>query len=192
MVRPASTPRLRDLQPEAVAGEVVRLVREHLRRLAFCLVPGVAWKEVGNEPERSDLAWRVLHLVQFAQTGGLADWEDESLVVDALQEVCSALYSRAGEPGTFGVGAMEEAVGGAELDAIGLVLVGAFARYKLPRRALRVTSRELGVLAGVDPDHVRLLARQGELELKDGTVGRAEARRWLVARGVRDFAASRY
>ena len=187
MVRPTSTPRLRDLDPQAVAGEVVRLVREHLGRLAFRLTPGVEWKESGNEPESSNLGWTVVQLVQFAQTGEVGDWEDESLAADALQDVCSALYSCAGEPMTFGVGAMEEAVSGAELDAIGLVLVGAFARYKLPRRSLRVTARELAVLAGVDPDHVRLLARKGELELKEGTIGCAEARRWLGGRGVPGF-----
>jgi hypothetical protein len=165
------------------------MVRAHLGRLAFALSPGIQWMERGGEaappdPLSSNLAMTLMDLVRFAQVGDLGDW-DHDVALDAIQEVCSALYARAGEPGTFGVGALEDALDSADLDAIGLVLVGAYARYQLGQRGASVSARELAVLAGVDPNHVRLLARKGELKLEEGKVARAEARRWLGARGVR-------
>ena len=179
MSRPASTPRLRDLQPDAVADEVVQLVVDHVTRLVLAVDLSATWQV---QPEACQLRWTTQLLVRYAQRGlAGTDWEDHGCATDALADVCAALYSQAGVPGTFGAGPLEE-----DADpetAIGVVLLAAHARVRMSRRE-RVPVRELAALAGVAPDHVRLLARQGELTVEDARVRPADARRWLAARGV--------
>src|SRR5262245_53788245 len=86
MVRPASTPRLQNLEPEQVARAVVDLVREHMGQLAFVLGPGVEWMERGSgEPLQSTLAWTCMQLTRYAKTGELGEWDAFTGVGDALQ-----------------------------------------------------------------------------------------------------------
>lgn len=90
------------------------------------------------------------------------------------------LYTSAGAP-TIGAGAIDsEADAG---DAIGVVLLAAQARVRISLRQ-RVPVRELAALAEVDPDHVRLLGRRSEIEVQNGTVRSAQAKRWLSGRRV--------
>jgi hypothetical protein len=187
MARPTNAVRLRDLTPQSVGDDVYRLVQDHVTSLLLALDPSAVWK---TSPETSTLRWDTQLLVGYAQKGLPAtDWPDHGCALDALQSVCAALYSQAGDPGTFGVGALETE---ADPDsAIGVVLLAAHARQRISPRYARepVPVRELAALAGVDPGHVRLLARQGELAVEDGHVRPAEARRWLSGRGVEGFAA---
>ena len=126
----------------------------------------------------------------YAQVGlDATDWEDDAMAADCIMSVCSPLYSQAGNRGTFGIGDIEDATDGADVpdDALGLVLVGAWARMQIGTHGGTVTARELAVLAGISAHHVRLLARQGELTISDGRIERADARRFLGARGVKGF-----
>jgi hypothetical protein len=186
MARPSTTPRLATLDPASVAEHVVQLVLQHIARLEFVLSPGdIGMRAPAPSDSFSTLRLTVTDLVTYAKVGELGDWTEPDGPRDAIQEICSALYGCAGQPGTFGVGAIEESVSDAALeDAIGVALVGAWARAKLAERGAKLTARELGVLAGMDAQNVRLLARKGELTLEDGALGRAEARRWLSGRGV--------
>ena len=54
-------------------------------------------------------------------------------------------------------------------------------------QAEAVSRRDLAVLASIDPAHVSLLARKGEIEIVDGEVAASVARRWLSGRGVQGF-----
>lgn len=188
------TPRLAGLAPATVAAEVVSAVREHMQRLAFNLAPAHDWIERTTEGSFSTLALKVEDLTRFAQTGDTADWGDPSGARDAMQEVCSALYSRAGEPGTFGVGELEDVIEDADdgpgASPVGLVLRAAWARLMIAEGG-PVSSAQVAALAGLNPRAVRQLVDAGELSARkrDGeiTVKADEARRWLGARGVAGF-----
>lgn len=179
MARPSSTPRLADLNPDELADEIVRMVEDHvvsqIMRLDMTAIP----PKFDGPPE---LRFSARLLVAFAQVGLRAtDWPEVACAMDAIQSVCEALYSCAGEP-TFGGGILDTK----DLDPrepIDIVLLAAHARVRIAERG-RVPVRELACLAGVDPDHVRLLGRKGEIEIVDGEVRSAECRRWLTARGV--------
>lgn len=187
MARPTDAPRLRALVPQDVAEEVVRLVTDHATQLLIHLDPSATW----SLPGPASLRWTTQLLVSYAQRGlaatdwqrGVAavDWPHHGAAADALLDVCSALYSCAGRPGDFDLGAIDDEVDPSE--PIGVVLLAASARIRIDKRE-RVPVRELAALAGVDPDHVRLLARRGELELVGGEAKAKEARRWLSGRGV--------
>lgn len=190
------SPRLADLAPATVAAEVVSAVREHIGRLAFGLQPAHAWHEQTSAGSFSTLALTVEDLTRFAQIGDTADWGDSSGARDAMQEVCSALYSRAGEPGTFGVGELEDVIedtdDGPGASPIGLVLRAAWARLTIAEGG-PVTSAQVAALAGLNPRAVRQLVDAGELSARkrdgDLMVRAEEARRWLGARGVAGFKA---
>ena len=66
---------------------------------------------------------------------------------------------------------------------LALVLTAALGREAV-ETGRPVTVAQVAALAGVDPNHVRLLARGGELPVNGGEVPAEDARRWLVARGV--------
>lgn len=184
------SPRLADLVPATVAAEVVEAVRAHIGRLAFGLQPAHVWDEKSTAGSFSSLGLTVEDLTRFAQTGTTADWGDVEGARDALIEVCSALYSRAGEPGTFGVGEIEDVIEDADPSAIGLVLRASWARLSIAAGE-SVSTAEVAALAGLNPRAVRQLVEAGELTARkrDGeiTVKADEARRWLGARGVAGF-----
>lgn len=184
------TPRLADLDPDALAAEVVEAVRQHIARLALGLQPAHTWDERSVEGGVSTLALTTADLTRFAQSGDTADWGAPSCARDALVEVCGALYSRAGEPGTFGVGEIEEVVEGADPSPLGLMLRAAWARVQIAEGS-PVDTAQVAALAGLNPRAVRQLVDAGELRarLRDGglTVRADEAQRWLAARGVDGF-----
>lgn len=187
------TLRLAELDPRAVADEVVSMVRAHMGRLAITLMPGVKWTEIGGlgddvaelcaRPAETNLSLIVVRLTRFAQTGELGDWLGAWMAGYAISDVFAALYTSAGGP-KLGCGVLD--VAGADPDvAIGIVLVAAKARVSLARRRVDgISARELGVLAGLSATQVRLLARRGELTLEDGVCPRGEAKLWLSGRGV--------
>jgi len=191
--RPSSALRLADLDPREVANEVVGMLCDHLSRQAlFALHPGHEFRLPAETAYGgTQLGFTAALLTLYAKTGRAGDWEDDAgCAVDGIQSVCEALYSQAGVPGTFDIGALSDQHPGIPEEPIGLVLVGAHARVKLSSPAEPgVTPRELAVLAGVTDHQIRHLARAGELELEDGIVPRKAARRWLGARGVPGFEA---
>ena len=119
-------------------------------------------------------------LAMYAQQGLIGDWTDHGCAADALVSVCAALYSQAGRPGAIGG---PEDVDVDPTESPDIVLLAAQGRIRIDRRQ-RVPVRELACLASVDPGHVRLLGRNGELEVIDGEVRAAECRRWLSGRGI--------
>ncbi len=179
-----SSPRLADIDPDALGLEVAELVLAHLARYALPLSPGVTL-HIEGDGASSNIALTVADLTRYAQSGDTADWGDDSGALDAIQEVASILYSRAGEPGTFGLGDLE-----AEIDpktGIGAVLIAAMARLAL-LGGKPVDARALAVLSGVAREHVYRLIRDGEIaargEARSTEIAGAEARRWLSGRGI--------
>lgn len=185
MARTTDRPRLRDLSPDDVATEVEGLVRDQIRRLSMALDSGAGTPTVTGFPT---LQSTVRMLAGYAQIGLRAtDWPDHGCARDAVQDVCVALYSRAGDPGTFGVGPLDPDAIAIEADGddsrIAIMLLAAWARVQIDNRE-PVSIRALAMLAGVDPQHVRLLGRKSEIEIEGGRVPADEARRWLSRRGV--------
>lgn len=188
MARTTSKLRIHDISPDDVADDVERLVRDHIVRLSLALDSGSSMPMTEGFPV---LRSTVRMLAGYAQIGLRAtDWPHHGCARDAVQEVCEALYSRAGEPYTFGVGPLEP--GAVATDAelgddaesrIAIVLLAAWARVGIDNSE-PVPVRALATLAGVDPDHVRLLGRKGEISITDGHVHAEEAYRWLSGRGV--------
>ena len=174
--RPSKTPPLRDIDPAAVADEVVRLVTEHATRLLLAIDPSATW----SIPHGTGLRHEAHLLALYAQRGLVGDWTDHGCAADALIAVCSALYSQAGRPGHVGG---PDDVDVDPTDKIGVVILAAQARIRIDRRQA-VPVRELAALAGVDKRHVDHLGRQGEIAIEDGAVKAREARRFLRARGV--------
>lgn len=179
MARPSATPRLSTLDASAVADEVIDRVTNHVTTLLLALDHSCTW----SIPEsavcllRHEASW----LATYAQRGlPVGDWTDHGCAADALVSVCASLYSQAGRPGAIGG---PEDVDVDPTEPVDIVLLAAQARIRIDRRG-RVPVRELACLASVDPDHVRLLGRKGEIEVEDGEIRAAECRRWLSARGV--------
>lgn len=186
MSRPALTPRLGDLEPRDVVRAAFELLDKHWQNVAALLRDGKAPPVDGWDAMDGYFGRDLYALTVYAQHGewrrDLPDHAKDPLA--ALLVVGECLYAQPGRPGALTVAQLEAGVDGAALDAVGLVLVGAYARTKLETRGSALTARELGVLAGVDPQHVRLLARRDAISLEGGGCPRAEARRWLAARGV--------
>lgn len=194
MARTTDKPRLAGVDPVELAADVVELVLAHVARFAMPLSPAVALDfrtptraEMANG---TDLGLTVRQLVVFAQRGALGDWQDAGCALDAMQTVCSALYSQAGVPGTFGVGEAEESRDAAlETDPeeeIGLVLIGAMARVHLAQGG-SISPRELGVLAGITRQAATPIARELGAEAKPLAIPAQAARDWLRARPVPGF-----
>jgi hypothetical protein len=187
MARPTDKIRLAALTPDAVAAEVDDRILRYLGRLAIPLSPGIALhvRHVGQ----SDLALTAGALVTYAQRGlPVWDWSSHGEAEDACQSLVSGLYGCPAHPGVEGgVGPLDEALDGADLDgALDLVLVAAWARVTLAKDGA-LTARQLGALAGLEHRHVRELSRAGELPLtgtRPATCPAEDARRWLGARGV--------
>jgi hypothetical protein len=174
---------LRDLDPIAVAGEVAQLVAEHVARLLFHVDPTAAWHCPSGAG--SSLGFSTALLVEWAKRGTNGEQWTAGHAMDAIQSVCEALYSRAGEPGTFGGGAIDLDDADPD-DAIGVVLLAAHARVRLAHGG-DVPAAELAVLASMSPVNLRLLVRSGELQAVEGKPVRVSAevaRRWLAARGI--------
>lgn len=185
MAPPTDKPRLKNLDPERIADDVVRMVQDHVASLILAIDMGASVPRYEGPPS---LRWTVVLLTGYAQRGLAAtDWQDSGCAADAMLDVCSALYSQAGRP-SFGAGAIDE-----ELDAddeIGTVLLAAQARIRIDQGD-DVPVRELAALASLSVSQVRELGRVEELAVKPGAGGRNQAyvlartaRRWLGARGI--------
>jgi hypothetical protein len=183
MAPPSNLPRLKDLDPVAVGREVSGQLVEHIWRLMLQLDP-VA---VPKPTELQSIGLTTALLTRYAQTGRDSEAEEhitsEQLAHDRIQDLCTAMYSCAGKPGTFDAPDIE--LGGGEPEtAWQLVIVAAWARTQLARGE-GLATRELAALASVSLRQVQELVSRGELAKgEDGRVTERECRRWLAARGV--------
>jgi hypothetical protein len=179
MGRPSATPRLRDLDPKKIGEEVITLVRNHMIDLVQKIDPSAELLKLGG---MSSLRWTAQVLTAYAKHGlPSTDWPHHGCARDAVQEVSETLYSRAGEPYTFGANTFENEL---ELTKpIDIVLLAAWCRVAIDSNE-KIDARMLGCLAGIDPDHVRLLARKGEIDIREGVVRPKEAKRWLRSRDI--------
>jgi hypothetical protein len=194
---PPTTPRLANLNPAAVAGEVVRLVVGPLEHHGGKLRPT---RRAGVEDPQNDLGalantdlgLKVQDLTLYAQTGELGNWDDLTGPHDAVQDVCTALSPTVGDPGSFGLGDLAELDETANANTpIGVVLVAAWARVSIAD-GNAVTIPGLAALTGVSRLQVEHLVTAGELEPLDPSsqprrFKAEEARRFLEARGVPGF-----
>lgn len=208
MAPPSSKPRLAALTPDTLGAEVALELWHEIERRTYKLQPALlvaptrmvvpelpAGAPEGTPPPKpyiealsgerlaaalaeTDLAWTVGDLCRYAQTGAMGDWEDTSDVLEVADEIADALGSSRAE------------LAADDDRDIGLVMAGALARVDLAAGE-SVTAHQLGVLAGVDPQHVRLLARQGEIAIEGGEIAADEATRWLGSRGVPGFTPKR-
>jgi hypothetical protein len=181
MAPPTKLPRIASITPQQAAEYATELLSGHIARLMMHLDPGIVWR--APEPAASSIGFTTALLTEYARTG--RDPEGPGLVRDRIQDICSAIYSQAGRPGTFEAPDLEVAVDAGEpTDVLSVVIVAAWARLGLEEgRAL--TKRELAVLASLSLRQVRALAASGEIACaEDGRVPAKEARRWLRARGV--------
>lgn len=187
MARPTDKIRLATLTPDQIAAEVDDRLLRYLGRLALPLSPGISLHV--RRHGQSDLALTASALTEYAQRGlPVWDWSTHGEAEDACQSLVSGLYGCPAHPGVEGgVGPLDDALDGADLDdAIDLVLVAAWARVTLAKDG-PLTARQLGALAGLEHRHVRDLARSGELPLtgaRPTTCPAEDARRWLGVRGV--------
>ena len=189
MAPPTDKPRLSQLDPREVAEHATALLGEHVVRLMFHLDPSIVWQR--PSAESSSIGFTAALLTEYARTGRDPEESDDApgakLAVDRVQDLCTALYSMAGRPGTFEVPDLTQAVDGDEpTDPVAVVLVAAWARIGL-QEGRAVTKRELAVLASMSAGQVRTLVRSGEIRADGAMVPAAEARRWLASRGVPGF-----
>lgn len=177
MARPTTALRLADIDPAAFGAEVERLVTDHATTLLMAVSIDATWQL----PEHAgQLRHEATMLAAYAQRGLVGDWAHHGNAADALVAVCAALYTCAGRRHEIGG---PDDVDVDPTDQLGIVILAAQARIRIDQKE-PVPVRELACLAGVDPNHVRLLGRQGELAVVDGAVAAKVARRWLGARGV--------
>ena len=178
MGRPAKTRRLADIDPIAFGLVISKYATDHVMGLIH-LPP----RKVNLTLPRPEdlLVYEATALARFAQAGERPDADIE----DIVRVMCRTLFSYAMVD--------DEMVTPDDVDLdpssdLGIVLLAAQARIRLTRNET-VPVRELACLANVDPDHVRLLARdgqivKGEMALVAGGIASPIAREWLATRGV--------
>ena len=181
MARTSSAPRLATLDPREVGDGVARRALDHAAHVLLTIDPRATWQ--ADPPYL--LAHTARLLTAYAQRGLAAtDWQDHGCASDAVLDVCSALYTRAGDE--LGAGALDTTAEDPE-DPIAIVLLAAHARIRIDQRQA-VPVRELAALASVSADYVRQLGKAGEIALsgRGGTLTAtaAVARRWLISRGM--------
>jgi hypothetical protein len=162
----------------------VRRVLDHVATQCMRLDPGADWRAPAGNLLRHEVAL----LTAYAQRGlSATDWPHHGCASDTIVAVLAALYSSPGDP-QIGGGVLDHLESDAETDdPMSLVLLAAYARMTVAGRGT-VPLRALAALAGLDPRHLRLLGQRGEIDVRDGRVPCAEARRWLGARGIEGIA----
>jgi hypothetical protein len=197
MARPTDKIRIQNIDPELVAADVDERMDKALSKMIESALLDVSLN-ISEAPVKlhrsrtSNLAMTGRDLAIFAQQGlcGSLDWEDHSCAADAAHELVSRLYARpveALQSGSGNVGPLDEALDADLDDPLSLVLVAAWARWELSQGA-PLTARQLAAIAGLDPDVVKRMGREGELRFnaeRPATVNAKEAKRWLKARGIK-------
>lgn len=175
MARPTTKPRLAQLDPETMAMQAQENLLDHLQkvaeRLGYDLIPTIT---TGTP---SGIETTLIALCRYAQTGALeGDLEElPKTVLHVMDTFFSTPFATSREADAL-----------APETPLELVLVAAVGRFRMGVGAL-VTARHVGALAGFDEQHIRRLARQKDLAIRDGKIPASEARRWLAAQGVMGF-----
>lgn len=176
MSPPTTRPRLSQVDPDALGQQTVAQMRDHLGRQAVAV--GLTVVEAGP----ADLAYTIADLARYARDGVALDAPVQEYLV-SLIPLWSAPLGHAPSPLEIEDEADPD-------EPLGLVIHAALAREAI-EQGQPVTARQLGALAGVDAQHIRLLARDGEIDLDAGRATAKEARRWLSGRGVAGFTGRR-
>lgn len=168
--RPTDRPRIQDVDASTVKALVFNRVGASFALLGAKL----------SARQRIAIGHAVEDVVVFAKATpeegfGKTARETISGYVDALARL---LFGSADDPGH------------AVVDALDVVMVVALARARI-ETGKSVTARQLAALAGCDPNHVRLVAREDKLKIHDGVIRASEAKRWLVERALTALRAER-
>lgn len=179
MARPAKTRRLADIDPVAFAVAVSQCATDHVAGLICIPERKVNWTVSVLEDL---LVYEATALAHYAKAGVRPETDD---IEDILWVVCQTLFSHAMVEHSI---VTPDDIDVDSASDLGIVLLATQARLRIARNE-RVPVRELACLAGLDPDHVRLLARdgqmaQGQMALIAGGVTAKVTKQWLEARGV--------
>ena len=199
MARPTTKRRLRNIDPDDFGREVAERVGTHVTSI----LPDADEATARIIEQHLDIVTKKASLLaEYAQDGAL----DPKQASDLLFTVSVWLYSCAGQalsPENEALSPENETNASLSLrsartracslllekhdvfptDDLGIIILAAHARVRLDHNGA-VPVRELACLAGVDPDHVRLLARQGEITIDGGVVAPQITKQWLETRGI--------
>ena len=186
MARPTASLRLRDIDPDALAASVTEAVTEYLGRLSLPLSPGLTI-HVSGPHGATGIGLTLLDLTRYARGDGSLEGPVSDYALELVPLLDSPLAPHTGDlppvlsrwfRGDVDLSTLRT---DSLPDRIALVITAAFAREALASGA-HVSVGQVAALAGVDPDHVRLLARKGEIVAESGHVSAGEAQRWLSTR----------
>lgn len=166
--------RLADLDPRAVAEEVVGLVLNHAVRLL-----GHPPVDLSQSIGLLDLRVSVVTLTRYAQQGG----ELDAAPSDYVQSVVEALYTAA-HPDVYSSVEGDWQRSEEPRHAVDVVIRAALAREIVDSGVGTVPVAHLAALASLSYQAARRCVMSGELQADDGSVRVPVARRWLVAREV--------
>lgn len=189
MARPTATLRLSDINPAALSAATTEAMAHHVARLAAPLSPGLTVHVDGPHGD-SGVGMSAADLARYARGEGGLDSTVEDYAIELVPLLASPLAPVTGPLPPVLTRWLSGQVDADDLDPssledrLALVLTAALGREALDHRQ-PVSVGQLATLAGVSPDHVRLLGRRGEVAIEGGQVGAEEARRWLAGRGVR-------
>ena len=163
--------RLKDMTPEGVATEVVRLLGERMSMLEEAL----SLESVGIDPDDWELtkAGRVVQrLTAYAQTGQAIEISGMDVDAATASGLVLSLWC------SFGAVVPDSA------GQIATVIDAARCRAALDRGEV-VTSRDLAALGSVSKESMRTMCSRGNgPESLRGLVEHADAVEWLAGRGV--------
>lgn len=175
--------RLRDLDPEVVAREIVGWVGDHIAALSVALSPAIVTPH-GMTPDAwrsTDVGLAAYVLTVYAQTGVAPD---DAPVAEYMLSIGQALWTAAhpavyqAVPYPWGEGA------GEPVEAVDVMLCAVQARQTLASEG-RISVRELAVLGGIAEQSLRRFSsRGGGPRVAAGSVECGEAREWLLGRGL--------
>ena len=183
--------RLRDIDPEATARQVVEWISAHLTAVGMALSPSVEVRatDLSGEPRGlTGAAWRntdagraAYVLAVYAQSGQVPD---DAPVAEYMLSLGQALWS-APHPGVFAAVPYPWGDGAGEpVEAVDVILCAVQARETMATEE-RVSVRELAALASIGEHSLRRVSSRGDGPRVDGgSVDCGEARRWLSGRGV--------
>jgi hypothetical protein len=179
MARPANTPRLRDIDPSALARDIAGRVLDHIVSQAMSLVSVDAIPSLPNA-EQTEIYRVVRALAGYARGDHGLDAPVQEYLI-SLGPLYLAVIGQTGEPD------------GEELTTeLGVVIHAAAGRAALERKPPRglpaptLSTLQLAALGGMAQRAVAALCRAGELEAEQDDngwrVSAKEARRWLATR----------
>lgn len=187
MARPTASLRLSQIDPVQLVRDVNSALAEHIATLARIVAPGYTVHLTGPVGD-TDIGLTLLDLARYAV--GLDAHLDGPVSDYALSLLALLDAPLRAEDGQHPPPLDRWLSGRVDLsgldpeslpDRLCLVVTAAFGREALAAGA-PLSVAQLAALVGVDPDHVRLLGRRGEIVVESGHVSAGEAQRWLSTR----------